>query len=208
MPHADADADQLAALAELGQLSEQHELPYWVFGGWAVDFHVGRITRPHVDIDIAIWAHDTDRLEALLRAAAWRHDPQADEDGYTSYERRGVRLEVVFLARDPSGEIYAPLAVGRGTWPADSFGNAAAVLDGVHAQLVSRTSLVVDKSSLRLVGEAAEKNRADIASLLGYGLGLNPRTRLAGNRECPAFARLSAGGGLISGIQMRPANER
>ena len=29
---------------------------FWLRGGWAVDFMLGRITRPHADIDIVVWA--------------------------------------------------------------------------------------------------------------------------------------------------------
>ena len=41
--------DQLAALAELDQSLPRHNVGYWLFGGWAVDFHAGRVTREHAD---------------------------------------------------------------------------------------------------------------------------------------------------------------
>jgi hypothetical protein len=31
----------------------EHDIAYWLFGGWAVDFHAGQVTREHGDIDIA-----------------------------------------------------------------------------------------------------------------------------------------------------------
>jgi hypothetical protein len=160
-------ADQLAALAEADRLLTAHGIDYWLFGGWAVDFHVGRVTREHADIDMAIWVEDNDRLGALLAAAAWRHRPEPDDDGYTSYERGSVRLEVAFLARDERGEVYTPLRTGRGAWPDDSFGNATAELHGVRARLVNRASLIADKSVVHSDGQAATKDRADVASLLG-----------------------------------------
>lgn len=34
------------------------ELEHWFSGGWAVDTWVGRLTRPHDDIDVLVWRHD------------------------------------------------------------------------------------------------------------------------------------------------------
>lgn len=160
-------ADQLAALAELDHLLTEHHVDYWLFGGWAVDFHVGRVTREHADIDMAVWLEDHARAAALLEGAAWQHRPEPGEDGYTSWERASVRLEVAFLARDEHGEVYTPLRTGRGAWPRASFGDATAELYGVRARLVSRQSLIADKSVVHSGGEAAAKDRADVASLLG-----------------------------------------
>ena len=38
----------------------------WLDGGWAVDAHVGRQTRPHNDIDIALQASDSLALQSAL----------------------------------------------------------------------------------------------------------------------------------------------
>ena len=87
-----SDAEQLAAVARLHELLERHGIEYWLFGGWAVDFHARSITREHADVDIAVWAKDNDRIAALLVADEWKHAPEDDEDGYTGYERGTVRL--------------------------------------------------------------------------------------------------------------------
>jgi hypothetical protein len=140
-------------------------LDYWLFGGWAVDFHAGRVTREHADIDIAVWSHDRALVATLLLDSEWLHCPEADEDGYTCYCRNGVRLEVAFLARDERGAVYTPLRDGRGEWPADSFGDEVALLRGVRARVASRESLIVDKSIIRSDAVTAAKDRADVASL-------------------------------------------
>jgi len=159
-------ASHLAVLAELDQLFRDHGVTYWLFGGWAVDFHAGRVTREHDDIDIAIWSDDRAQLATLLHERAWIHRPDAGEDGYTRYERNEVRLEVAFLARDERGDVYTPLQDGRGEWPRDSFGDDIAHLHGVHARVVSSKSLIADKSIVRSDSATAAKDRADIATLL------------------------------------------
>jgi hypothetical protein len=158
--------DHLAAIEELDSLLHSHDVAYWLFGGWAVDFHAGRVTREHSDIDIAIWADDLGRLAKILRDRAWVHRPEVDEDGYTCYERKEVRLEVAFLSRDESGEFYTPLRYGRGEWPSDSFGEDVAQLSSVRARVVGRKSLIADKSIVRSDAVTTAKDRADIAILL------------------------------------------
>jgi hypothetical protein len=159
-------SDHLAVLAELVALLRHHEVAYWLFGGWAVDFHAGRVTREHGDIDIAIWASDRTRVDALLREGDWAHRPEFGEDGSTCYERNGIRLEVAFLASDERGQVYTPLSGGRGEWPSHSFGNEVAQLHGVQARVVGRDSLIADKSIVRSDSVTAAKDRADIMTLL------------------------------------------
>ena len=59
---------QLSALSEVSRLLEEWAIDYWLFGGWAVDFYVGAVTRPHFDVDLAVWLADVPRIEALLTA--------------------------------------------------------------------------------------------------------------------------------------------
>jgi hypothetical protein len=40
--------------------------PWWVAGGWAIDLFLGRQTRPHGDIDLAILRADQPRLQDHL----------------------------------------------------------------------------------------------------------------------------------------------
>ena len=105
-------------------------------------------------------------MGALLLDRAWLHRPASGEDGYTCYERNGIRLEVAFLARDEHGHVYTPLRHGRGEWPADTFGDEVAQLRGVRARVMSRESLIADKSIMRPDTVTAAKDRADVASLL------------------------------------------
>jgi hypothetical protein len=161
------ETEQLAALARIDALLAEHGLEYWLFGGWAVDFHAGRVTRAHHDLDLAVWLEDHPRIAALLRVDGWKHVPEAGEDGYTAYERSGVRLDVAFLARDDSGAIWTPLRQGRAAWPDRSFGDCVAELLGVRARVMNRRALVADKSAARDDPSVAAKDRADVEILRG-----------------------------------------
>jgi hypothetical protein len=160
-----AAATQLQTIGWLHELLSARGIDYWLFGGWAVDFHVGRMTRTHADVDVAVWHSDLGEIRRLLDDAGWIHAPEPGEDGYTGYERSGTRVELAFLARDGAGAIHTPLVHGRGEWPAGSFGDEQGGVDGVVARVVGLTSLVEDKSGPRRDPAVAAKDRADVALL-------------------------------------------
>jgi hypothetical protein len=140
---------QLAALSRIHRLFAERGVDYWLFGGWAVDFHAGAITRAHDDLDVAVWSRDTGRVRRVLTAAGWSYTPEEEE--YAVYEHSGVRLEVA--PRD------------RGTWPAGSFGDDTAELNGIRARIVSLSSLRADKGEIRDDPGVAAKDRADSVTL-------------------------------------------
>jgi Aminoglycoside-2''-adenylyltransferase len=163
------DEEQLAALARLHQLLERHRIEYWIFGGWAVDFHAGSITRPHEDLDVAVWLDDRERIAALLAADGWKHAPQEGEDGYTGYEHGTVRLELAFLACDESGRVFTPLRHGRSAWPERSFESDRAEVRGVRARIIGLQALKADKAEVHDDPHVAAKDRADLAILSRLG---------------------------------------
>lgn len=49
---------QLQTIGWLNALFAERGIDCWLFGGWAVDFHAGRVTRHHDDVDLAVWQSD------------------------------------------------------------------------------------------------------------------------------------------------------
>ena len=43
------------------------DIPWWIAGGWALDLFLGRQTRAHNDIEIAVFRADLDKVRAHLR---------------------------------------------------------------------------------------------------------------------------------------------
>ena len=138
---------QLDALRDVVAAFDEAGIEYWLFGGWAVDFHVGRARRDHDDVDLAIWLADMD----------------PDIDGGKAFGREGVRLELTYLYRDDDGEICTPLLDGtHGRWTREALGEDVAALDGIRARVVALAPLTRMKARGR--GDApadAAKDRAD-----------------------------------------------
>jgi hypothetical protein len=155
----------LEAIQQVHQAFGAIELQYWLFGGWAVDFHVGRVTRSHADIDIVVWLRDIDRVRDVLENDGWRAVTYQPEDGYVTFERDGVGLDLAFVTQDDTGIIYTPSNRGRGNWPAGSFGPDVASMGDIEAHVIARAALIADKSEPHGGPEAAAKDRADLAVL-------------------------------------------
>jgi len=158
--------EQLAALGEVERMLEAARMESWLFGGWAVDFHAGAVTRDHGDVDLAVWLDDVPRIGDLLDAAGWRHAPEDDENGGTGYERGLVRLELTFIARDEGG-VYTPLRDGRAGWSEEALGDDVRELDGVRCRIVGLAALTRSKSAARDDPDDGPKDRADAAVLRG-----------------------------------------
>jgi hypothetical protein len=158
-------SQQLAALARVGGLLESSGIDHWLFGGWAVDFYAGSITRAHDDIDVAVWLDDLPRIVALLEQEGWRHAPLEDEDGGTGYELKGVRLELTYLVHDAQGHVCIPLNQGLVRWPDDGLANDVGSLAGVRARLLGLAALARGKSTPRDDPKDAVNDRADFARL-------------------------------------------
>ena len=57
-----ADADVI----EIYDLMQSHNITLWIDGGWGVDALLGKQTRSHKDLDVAVQAKDIPRMRELL----------------------------------------------------------------------------------------------------------------------------------------------
>ena len=170
---------QIAAIGRLNAILERAEIDYWMFGGWAVDFHVGRVTRAHADIDIAIRQTDREVVHRLLVADGWAHTPAPEQDGYTTYTRDRIYVDLAFVATDE--QWTADMSSGRGDWPPDSFGSDIRELEGVRARVVGVSSLVADKSQPRDDVVTRTKDAADVEALRSIPRRIGRRNVLPGS---------------------------
>ncbi len=85
------------------------ELEHWFFGGWAVDRWIGRLTRPHDDIDVVVWRHDEAHVHEALQGAGWVHTPTPEDLVGTNYARDGYELQLTFAVGGPEGVESPPL---------------------------------------------------------------------------------------------------
>jgi hypothetical protein len=156
---------QLAAIGRLDQVLDAAGIDYWLFGGWAVDFWVGEVTRPHEDVDVVVWRSDEAAISTALAAAGWEQAPAAEDLVGTRYRLGTAEVELTFVERGKAGEVVVPLPTGPLTWSPRPFGDARAMLQGVSARTIPRSVLLDGKSRAREGSAESAKDRADFEAL-------------------------------------------
>jgi hypothetical protein len=132
----ESTAAQLELIREIaGALGER--VRWWLFGGWALDFHAGRHTRPHGDIELFVAHEDAGELDESLRALGFSNPAPLHPDEGQPYLKAGHEAGVWFVDLDaPDGRAM------KGRWaswqlPPGSFEEYWLELGGVRARAVS-----------------------------------------------------------------------
>jgi hypothetical protein len=89
--------------ADVAALLDGCPVPWAIAGGWAIDLFLGRRTRPHADVDVALFRADQDALRRHL--AGWTF--QKAVGGALVEWAEGERLDLPvheIHARSPAGE--------------------------------------------------------------------------------------------------------
>jgi lincosamide nucleotidyltransferase A/C/D/E len=91
---------------ELYLLFEQNNIHVWIDGGWAVDALIGKQTRPHNDIDIALHHSDVPKLKALLEARGYSNVPRDDtrDCNFVLGDNRGHEIDIHSFELDKDGK--------------------------------------------------------------------------------------------------------
>ncbi|MEV6598281.1 aminoglycoside adenylyltransferase [Actinoplanes sp. NPDC051346] len=132
-------ADQLSAIAEVAGSGVE----VWLRGGWAMDFFLGRVTRPHRDVDWFAWASDADRLVQVLTERGYDLLPQPPHDQQLDFVRGELDLSFALIARDGSGRVVVPSGPWAGEpwpdgmldWPTGGLGDLRCPIISPYAQI-------------------------------------------------------------------------
>jgi hypothetical protein len=160
-------------LDTLQELNESVSVPLWLFGGVAVDFLVGRWTRPHSDVDLNAYDESRRALTAQLGKIGYR----TFDTGWLTHwwqEKTGRGVEVVFLERleDGSAKLNIPFDASVGIpgqyalWPGYLDPARFRTLDGVSFRVGSAAGEWLGRTKVVVAGRSREpKVDHDIALL-------------------------------------------
>jgi hypothetical protein len=160
-----SSAVQLSLIQEITTVLRAVRIPHWLFGGWAVDFLAGEITRPHSDVDLLLWRRDVPVFRQLLVERGYTELPTPSGPELDArFCKRDQLVEVMFLQqREDGGACW-------GDWrlPADALLAREGCLREVLCPVVSPRLLLGCKGEcLRQASEPAEqqKHSGDVARL-------------------------------------------
>lgn len=118
-----------ADVLSLYTLCEALGITLWIDGGWGVDALLGKQTRPHADLDIAIQEKDLPLLRAVLEDQGYRDVPRDDTCAWNFVlgDDAGRLVDVHAIVLDEAGNgIYGPPENGE-MYPASALTGSGSI---------------------------------------------------------------------------------
>ena len=88
--------------------------PWFVAGGWAIDLYLGRVTRPHKDIEIAILRRDQAHLPAYLAGWTFRKVANRELQPWPDGEWLELPIHEIHAHRDGAAPNALELLLNEG----------------------------------------------------------------------------------------------
>jgi Aminoglycoside-2''-adenylyltransferase len=155
----------LSMVASAAGALDASELEHWFFGGWAVDLWVGRLTRPHDDIDVLVWREDEARVHEALQGAGWVHTPTPEDLVGTNYARDGYELQLTFVVAGPQGGVVVPVPEQPIVLSRGPLAFARRKLNDVSVRVLTLEMMLATKGTPRPDEVGGAKDRADLEAL-------------------------------------------
>ena len=133
-------------VVEIVRLFDQNCIEVVIDGGWGVDALLGRQSRRHSDLDIAVQHKDVPQIRALLEARGYRDVPRDDtwECNFVLEDDAGHQVDIHSYTFDAAGHLVYGVA-----YPLDSLTGAGAVA-GRPVRCISPEWMVKFHSGYRL----------------------------------------------------------
>lgn len=127
---------QARDVLELYAALDKAGVAVWIDGGWAVDAVVGRVTRPHGDLDIAIEMRSLEGMRRVLAERGFRPAPRADETewNFVLADAAGRSIDVHVVRFDMQDGVNGPPLEGI-AYPAGSLAGEGRI-EGVAVRCV------------------------------------------------------------------------
>lgn len=96
-----------ADVIDLYATLENLDIKIWIDGGWAVDALLGKQTRSHADLDIAIQYRDIPKLREFLEARGYREveRPEDKKWNFVLGDDKGREVDVHAFTFDDKGSV-------------------------------------------------------------------------------------------------------
>ena len=135
---------QLEVLREIDDILSRERARYWLRGGWAIDFLLGRVTRPHADLDLVTWQRHRRRIERALIDAGFQVDRELAVQTDLVKDEQDVTF--VYLERSGDCSIVAH-GVPEWIWQPEALPERRYCLHGVRARVVSPEHMLEDQET-------------------------------------------------------------
>jgi hypothetical protein len=158
----------LRLIAEIVEAMREAGALWWLYGGWAMDVHAGRVTRRHSDIEFFVRVEHAEAAKAALVARGFLAPPGLYPDECQPFLRHGVEAGMWFLERRSDAANAVPGRWANWRFPVGWFDGPPGRIGDVEAPVTSIEGLLDMKETFAAHPHGAplrEKDHSDIAFL-------------------------------------------
>ena len=138
---------QLDIIREISNALTCARVDHWLFGGWAVDFAVGEMTRQHRDVDFVTWEVDLPRITELLRLLGYRARASQHPKHQLDWEKSGTEVQINLITQTTDGSLISPGTFSDWPWLEGSFGNHWGRIGDLDVPIVSPAGQLESKEN-------------------------------------------------------------
>lgn len=157
----------LKVLSEISTIFEGINAEFWMRGGWAIDFLLGEITRPHSDIDIVTWITDREQLENALLKADYEQIPVKEEfrNRQSDFRKDNVDITFCYITYNFDGSLIMN-GLPEWVWRAESLLPQYFQLHGISAKALHPKQLLEEKEIYEQIGRPYRQKDAESKKIL------------------------------------------
>lgn len=153
---------QLKVLAEISTISETIGVEFWLRGGWAIDFLLGKITRPHDDIDLVTWIKNWEQLENELVKAGYEKTfvKEKFRDRQSDFRKGNVEITFCYIFLSDDGKLMMN-GLPEWIWKPESLLPQTFILNGISAHILNPRQLLEEKIVYEQIGRTPRQKDAE-----------------------------------------------
>ena len=144
---------QLKILSEISTICATIDCMFWLRGGWAIDFLLGKVTRPHDDIDLVTWIQNREQLECALAEAGYEqtHVKEQFRERQSDFRKDNVDITFAYITNNNEGSIIMN-KLPEWVWRDDSLLSQRCIINGISAYVLHPRQLLEEKEVYKQIG--------------------------------------------------------
>lgn len=158
---------QLKLLSEISTICATIECKFWLRGGWAIDFLLAKVTRPHDDIDLIAWIQNREQLERGLAKAGYEQTSVKEQfrGRQSDFSKDGVDITFAYITNTDDGSIIMN-GLPEWVWRPDSLLSQNFMLNGISANVLHPRQLLEEKEVYKRIGREPRPKDKDSKTIL------------------------------------------
>ncbi|MDR6555002.1 nucleotidyltransferase domain-containing protein [Paenibacillus qinlingensis] len=158
---------QLKVLNEISAICALIDCKFWLRGGWAIDFLLGEVTRPHDDIDVIAWIQNREKLEQALAEAGFEKTPVKEEfrGRQSDFRKDDVDITFGYITIAMDGNLIMN-GLPDWVWRSDSLSQQSFMLNNITALVLSPRQLLEEKEVYERIGRKPRQKDLESKKIL------------------------------------------